>query len=115
MNIDTDKEKMIFRTDKDGKTFYQIGLSRKNQDGTYTNGYIGCKFPKTTTLENKTKIKIHEAWLDFYLKEKITVPYIFISKYEIVQDNKQETIQDIPNVKTDYQDTIVIQDEDLPF
>ena len=32
MNIECDKEKMIFRNEKDGKVFYSICLSKKNQD-----------------------------------------------------------------------------------
>ena len=37
MNIECEKEKMIFRNEKDGKVFYSIGLSKKNQDGIANN------------------------------------------------------------------------------
>ena len=57
MNIECEKEKMIFRNEKDGKVFYSIGLSKKNQDGKYTSGYIPCRFPKDANIENKTKIR----------------------------------------------------------
>ena len=108
MNIECEKEKMIFRNEKDGKVFYSIGLSKKNQDGTYTSGYITCKFPKDANIENKTKIKILNAWLDFWLDDKkITHPYIFINKYEILSD-------DIPNVKSNYSDDgIQLTDEEI--
>ena len=108
MNIECEKEKMIFRNEKDGKAYYSIGLSKKNQDGTYTSGYITCKFPKNANIENKTKIKILNAWLDFWLDDKkITHPYIFINKYEILSD-------DIPNVKSNYSDDgVQLTDEEI--
>lgn len=108
MNIECEKEKMIFRNEKDGKAYYSIGLSKKNQDGTYTSGYITCKFPKNANIENKTKIKILNAWLDFWVDDKkITHPYIFISKYEIFSD-------DIPNVKSNYSDDgVQLSDEEI--
>ena len=108
MNIECEKEKMIFRNEKDGKVFYSIGLSKKNQDGKYTSGYIACRFPKNANIENKTKIKILNAWLDFWVDDKkITHPYIFINKYEILSD-------DIPNVKSNYSDDgIQLTDEEI--
>lgn len=108
MNIECEKEKMIFRNEKDGKVFYSIGLSKKNQDGKYTSGYITCRFPKDANIENKTKIKILNAWLDFWVDDKkITHPYIFINKYEILSD-------DIPNVKSNYSDDgIQLTDEEI--
>lgn len=108
MNIECEKEKMIFRNEKDGKTYYSIGLSKENQDGTYTSGYMPCRFPKNANIKNKTKIKILNAWLDFWLDEKkITHPYIFISKYEILSD-------DIPNVKSNYSDDgVQLTDEEI--
>ena len=108
MNIECEKEKMIFRNEKDGKAYYSIGLSKKNQDGTYTSGYITCKFPKNANIENKTKIKILNAWLDFWVDDKkITHPYIFINRYEILSN-------DIPNVKSNYSDDgIQLTDEEI--
>ena len=108
MNIECEKEKMIFRNEKDGKVFYSIGLSKKDQNGKYTSGYIACRFPKDANIENKTKIKILNAWLDFWVDDKkITHPYIFISKYEILSD-------DIPNVKSNYSDDgVQLTDEEI--
>lgn len=108
MNIECEKEKMIFRNEKDGKAYYSIGLSKKNQDGKYTSGYITCRFPKDANIENKTKIKILNAWLDFWVDDKkITHPYIFINKYEILSD-------DIPNIKSNYSDDgIQLTDEEI--
>ena len=114
MNIECEKEKMIFRNEKDGKAYYSIGLSKKNQDGTYTSGYITCRFPKEANIPNKTKIKILNAWLDFWVDDKkITHPYIFINKYTLKED-----VQVPSNIKSEYDSLdsdVKLEDSDLPF
>lgn len=119
MNIECEREKTIYRYEKDDKVFYNIGISKKDKEGNYINGYLACRFPKDADIPNRTKIKIVQGWVDFYVKDKITNPYIFINKYEIV-DQKEESQSDqveIPqNVKTDYDDkNIELNDNDLPF
>lgn len=116
MNIESDREKTIYRHTKDDKVFYSIGLSKKQKDGTYLNGYMSCRFPKDADIPDKTKIKIVQGWVDFYLKEEKTYPYIFINKYEVVEE-QQEEVQEVPqNIKTDYDDSgIQLNDNDLPF
>lgn len=118
MNIECDREKIIYKHTKEDKVFYSIGLYKKQQDGTYLNGYMSCRFPKDAELTDKTRIKIHEGWLDFYIKDNKTYPYIFINKYEIVEKNQDgELLDEVPaNVKTDYDDSsIQLNDNDLPF
>lgn len=112
MNISCDKEKMVFKYTRDDKEFYSIGLSKKNQNGGYDNGFVSCRFKKDVKLENQTKIMIKEAWVDFYTKDKKTYPYIFINKFDLVNDKSE-----VPNnTKTDYKENdIVLKDEDLPF
>lgn len=97
---------MIFKREYNGKTFYKAGLSRKNRDGNYINGYISCKFKNGVSVNDKTKIYLKNAWLDFYLKDKVTVPYIFINEFETVEET-------INNVKQELE--YEIKDEDLPF
>lgn len=109
MNIECDKEKTIYRNEANGKALYSIGLSHKKQDGSWENGYMTCRFPKDADIPNKTKIKIVNSWLDFYIKDKVTHPYIFINKYEIVND-------DLPqNTKSKYSNDSDVQltDEDI--
>lgn len=114
MNIQTDKEKLVFRYETtDGKVLYSLGLTRKNKEGNYEHGYISARFPKEADIPNKSKIKIYEAWLDFYLKDKTTNPYIFINKYELIEneskvvEEKEEKIEESKEVQLD--------DNDLPF
>ena len=86
MNIIDEKEKTIFRNEYEGKVSYSIGLSKKKEDGSFENGYMPIRFKKGTELKDKTKIKIKEAWLDFYKADKKTVPYIFVNKFEMASD-----------------------------
>lgn len=81
-------ECMIFAKDYNDRTFYSVGLSKKKQDGEYENGYMDVVFKKGVSLANKTKIDVKKAWLTFYVKEKRTVPQIFISEFEVVGDYK---------------------------
>lgn len=114
MNIEDSRAKTIYRKDVNENALYTIGLSHKKQDGSWEYGYMNCRFPKAADIPNKTKIMIVSAWLDFYVKDKVTHPYIFINKYEIIED-KQEIPQ---NIKTDYDNLgsdIQLSDQDLPF
>lgn len=118
MHISDDKPKMIFKTTKGDKEFYSIGLSTKGKDGSYQNGYMNCRFRKDVKLENQTRIRLQDAWIDFYVKDKITYPYIFINKFETIEDGQVAyPKQDIPqNAKTEYvENGILIKDDDLPF
>lgn len=120
MNIESEKPKTIFKyKTKDEKEFYSLGLSKKKQDGTYENGFINCRFKKDVQLENKTKILIKEAWIDFYVKDRITYPYIFINKFEIQEEPKpEETVNEFStmNTTTEYKGKdIELEDNDLPF
>lgn len=113
MEVLSDRDEMIFRQEKDGKRFYSIGLSRKDQNGNYINGYITAVFKKDVDLPNQTKIKIKDAWLGFNLKDKKTYPHIFINDFVIVE--KEENPFDECTIKTEVGEQIRIEDSDLPF
>jgi hypothetical protein len=74
----------VFRKDYEGRTYYKVGISKKDQNGNYVNGYLDVRFKKDVELEDRTNIYIKKAWIDFYLKDKKTIPYIFISEFETV-------------------------------
>lgn len=107
MKISNEYPVMIFSNTRDDKTYYQIGLSKRNQDKTYTNGYIQCQFKKGVEVDNQTNIYIKDAWLSFYLKDGKTIPYIFINDYQLVADViKEDSFS---------KDEISLSDDDLPF
>ena len=115
MEIRSNRKEKIYRKDFNGKPVYKIGLSKKNQDNTYTNGYILCSFKKGTDIPDKSYINIKNAWLDFYIKDKETIPYIFINDFEIVEDKKQEKKGNDEIIKIDTYTTEEIDDLPLPF
>ena len=115
MNIIEDKEKRIYRNEKDGKVSYLIGLSKKKEDGTYETGYINCRFKKDVSLEDKTKIIIKNAWLDFFKIEKRTLPYIFISEFEKVEEQPDTNVGDQQPSVDNWGSPKDIEPEDLPF
>lgn len=86
MKVISDREEMIFRKEFEDKVSYSLGLSKKREDGTFENGYIPVRFRKNTELKDRTKIKIKDAWIDFFKVEKKTIPYIFINNFELPND-----------------------------
>ena len=113
MELLSNKEEMIFRSEYNGKAIYTLGLSKKDKEGNYIKGYIGVNFKKGVELQNQTKIKIKNAWLDFYKKDKITIPTIFINEFEVVEDIPLNQL----TTKTDFdkKGQIKITDDDMPF
>lgn len=128
MNIQTDRAYTIFRHENQIGTYYSISLSHKKQDGSYENGYVKCSFKKGVSLQNKAKIYLKNAWVDFYKNKKNeTVPYIFINEFETVD----ETINNSKNINEMTDDQIIasvvnsedpfeqfsneISEEDLPW
>lgn len=118
MNIENKFPVMVFKREYEGKTFYSLGLSRKDRDGNYINGYMTCRFKNGVEVPDKAKIYLKNAWLDFYLKEKETKPYIFISEFETVEEvidsTKAEAEEQIDPFK-EFGQEITLTDEDLPF
>ena len=84
MHVKDGEEAMIFKNDKD---FYSIGLTRKDRNGEYYHGYFPCQFKKDVKVANKTRIKIKNAFLSFYIKDDKTTFYLMILDFTEV-DNK---------------------------
>lgn len=114
MKIQYEYPIMIFKNEYEGKPYYSLGLSKKMQDGNYLNGYIPCQFKKNVEIDNKKKIYIKNAWLTFYIKDKKTIPYIFINEFEYVEAAIKEAKKETDPFK-EFADEIEITDEDLPF
>lgn len=103
MEVIDSREQMIFRKERDGKISYAAGLSKKKDDGTYEKGFVAVRFRKDIELKDRTKIKIKEAWLDFYKIDKRTIPYIFINKFDMADDFEAiKQVSDIPPKEKTY-------------
>lgn len=79
----------VFKNVSNDKTYYRIGLSKKDFEGNYINGYVMAVFNKDVEIHNKTKIILKNAILDFYIKEKNTIPYIRVFDFEIYNEDGQ--------------------------
>lgn len=102
----------IFENEYEGKKYYKLGLSKKDVNGNYMNGYMDCRFRKDASVDTSKKIYLQDCWLDFYLKDKITKPYIFINKFDYVADVIKEEVKD---PFEEFGQEIELTDEDLPF
>lgn len=112
MNVEFKRPIMIFRNEYNDNVFYKLGMSKRLQDDTFENGYMDCQFKKTVELNNKTKIQPIKSWISFYInKDGRTVPYIFISEFEIIDDDYYEEVE-LEDILPDEQETINIDDLD---
>ena len=126
MNLEAGKIVMVFCKEFDDKKLYSIGLSKKNKNGGYDNGFMSVRFKKGVEVGNKTRIKIKDAWLSFNTNEGKTFPFIFINDFEIISEanpsaekcgKEENPYKDFGNsIKTEANfDQIEITSEDLPF
>lgn len=117
MNIVDKNIKTIFRYDGQYGTKYSIGLSRKDKEGKYINGYMPCRFKGEADIQNKTSIYIKDAWLSFNVKDNKTYPFIFINEYETVGERieqaKEEAKDPFEDFNNEYSEEI--NNSDLPF
>ena len=90
MHIKENEEVMIFKNDKG---YYSIGLNRKDRNGEYFYGYFPCQFKKDVDVPNKSRIRIRNAFISFYLKDDKTMPYVMVTDYDTVEkkENYLET------------------------
>lgn len=115
MEITSNKEEMIFRNEYNGKPIYSIGLSKKKKDGGYEHGYMTAYFKDGVDIPDRSRIKIQEAWMSFYNKDKKTIPTIFINKYELVSEpNPAKTSESSTKTEANFEQ-VEIMPEDLPF
>ena len=130
MNISNEYAVTIFKNVNDYGTFYKVGLTKKDVDGKYINGYKDIRFNKGVELEDKTKIYLKKAWLTFYIKDKKTIDYIFCSEFETVEEaiesaknpidnmSKSQVLQAVMNDEDPFKsfgEELALSDEDLPF
>ena len=119
MEIRSNKDDMVFRKDFEDKTLYSISLTRKDADGGYIHGYIQINFKGGADIPNKSKIRINNGWLSFYLKDGKTIPTIWTDDYTLVGEPKpkeENPFEQFGNsIKTEIDEQIEITDDDLPF
>jgi len=107
MQVLSTKEEMVFRRDTEQYgTFYTLGMSKRNQDGSYTNGYMDIRFRQGVDIPNRSKIMIKDSFLSFRIdKDKKTIPFIMVLDYDL---------KSIPRDEDGYRE-IDYKEEDLPW
>ena len=119
MNINNDKSVMIFKRDKK----YVVGINKKNQKGEFEKAYFPIQFNQGVELEDRSLIKINNAWLSFYKWEnengKGTTFYIKCSDFDLLEEGKgKNPFEEFGNsieTKSEIGEQIEITDDDLPF
>lgn len=111
LRVTTDEKGVtVFANEKESANgsfkVYSLGVSSKNQDGGWTNGYIQCRFKKGINVENKQKIKINSGFFYATKYKDKTYTGIMITDFDIVNaENPADEFMKIP-------DGI---DDDVPF
>ena len=101
MHIRDGEEVIIFKNDKG---YYSIGLSRKDRNNQVFYGYFPCQFKKDVNVENKTRIKLKNAFISFYLKDNETKSYVMILDFA-----EAEKHENYAQLKGD------VEEKELPF
>lgn len=92
---------VVFKTEYNGKTFYETSISNKKEDGSYDNWYVSCQLPKGTDIESKTKIEVTKGFISFYRnKQGLSLPKFVIQEFTKVEEDEG---------------TMVAEDNILPF
>lgn len=123
LKVDVSGDGMIFRKEFDDKTSYSTTLSKKNMDGVWENAFIPIQFKRDAFVHNKTKIRIDNGWLTFYLTktDKKPVFYIFCNEFIELESGEVKQEPTRPNKKKESEIpsgfALVEDDEDgtLPF
>lgn len=111
-----DKGVMIFRQDKTSQsgtpyTQYSMGVSSKDTNGEWVNGFVECGFKKGVEVPNKSKISINNAF--YTVNEYNSKKYykVMITDFNILESGQAAPVAPADGF-VNVPDGI---DEDLPF
>lgn len=97
---------------------YSIGVSSKDKDGNWVNGFLPCNFRKGTDIANKSKITISNSfptvrkYTDKTGTERTEIG-IFVLDYTVVEGGNQPA--PTPNGDMGFVDIPDVLDAELPF
>lgn len=104
------------RTTQSGSTFttYTLGISSKDKDGNWVNGYIDCQFKKGVNLYNKAKIDITNSFFTVSDYQGKKYNKLFVMEFSVVDSGEvpQEAVTPGNDDFLNIPDGI---DEELPF
>ncbi len=106
----------VYRQDKTSQngvayTQYSLGISSKNANGEWVNGFLDCQFKKGTDIPNKSKIEIANSFytVSEYNGKKYTK--LFVLDFTVVENGEVKTV---PN-NTDFMNIPDGLDDGFPF
>ena len=88
----------VYATEKEGQygkyTRYSVGVSSKDKDGNWVNGYIECKFKKGVSIPNKARIQINKAFFVASKGGEKSYTHLMIMDYKIIEGGETSAAQD---------------------
>ena len=116
--ITDDKPVTVYRIDKETQSGYKystysLGVSSKNVDGSWLNGFIDCQFKKGVEVPNKSKIIINNSFYTVSEYNGRKFYKVFITDFAMAEENEQAKPVSASNID----DWMSIPDgaEELPF
>lgn len=104
-NVKVWKNEMI-NDEGNKRVFYTYSIANKITENSYEYMSKTIKFKKDCEPGETCNIKINNAFQSFYKKGEDKVDYLMVLDYEIIGEEKHESIE---NYK------VIIDDSDLPF
>ena len=101
---------MVFANEKEGAngkyTLYSIGVSSKDANKNWVNGFLNVRFKKGVEVANKSKIRINNAFPVVTKSGDKTYVSFMITDFETLEaGDSNDGFIDMSNIK----------DEELPF
>lgn len=89
----------VFRQDKtsaSGNNYstYCLGVSSKDVNGNWTNGFLNCRFKKGVEIANKSKINIKNSFYTVNEYNGNTYISLFINDFEVVEGGEKKNAAD---------------------
>ena len=88
MNLEKNQEIKVYS----GEHGYFTRLAKRDvSTDDWKNAFFYLQFKKGVEIPNKTKIRLLDSWLSFYInKDNKQVFYVFVNDYEVIEDDSDE-------------------------
>lgn len=92
--VTDNKPVTVYRQDKTSNngvayTQYSLGVSSKDKDGNWVNGFLDCQFKKGTDIPNKAKIEITNSFYTVSEYNEKKYLKLFVLDFNIVEGGNQ--------------------------
>lgn len=120
MKVLTDgKPVTVYRKDRqtqNGGTFttYTLGISSKDKDGNWVNGYLDCQFKKGVELYNKAKIDITNSFFTVSDYQGKKYNKLFVMEFTVADSGEVPQAAITPG-NDDFLNVPDSMDDEVPF